>query len=98
MELQQVIKPPEAPDEQIVRHLSKWGPAKDLRKERETDSTLDSCMHKTDPKSEEATDLTRKCLLRSLRPRTFQLRICNMETDKTPKQEPTETETLKGAP
>ncbi len=41
-ESQQVTIPPEAPDAEMYLHLSKSGPAKELRKEREIVFTFDS--------------------------------------------------------
>ncbi len=79
-EHQPVMRPPEAPTDGTKWHLSYEGPAKERRKERETDSTFDSCRQRTALLNLETTNLTKLLLTGSLRPLTFQLQTDSIST------------------
>lgn len=81
-ELQQVIRPPDAPLDSTKTHLSRKDPPKLRRNEPDTWPTLDSWRHNTKLLSLETVALTTLCLVGSLRPLTFQLHMRNIRKSK----------------
>ncbi len=78
LELQHVMRPPEAPLDSKKCRLSRKEPAKLLRNELDTCLTFDSCKHTTTFRSEEITCRTIRRLEGLFKPRMFQMKMLNI--------------------